>query len=168
MTSSLIGRQAVVVGAGMAGLPAARALADYFEQVVVLERDALPPDATHRAGTPQARHTHGLLGGGQRALGDLFPGFEQDLAAAGAVPLKVGLDLRLEMPGFDPFPQRDLGVVAYAMSRPLIEFTVRQRVQRRANITIRENCRAQDARGVARWCRRFCNPLREQRGGARP
>ena len=142
--STLIGRQAVVVGAGMAGLPAARALADYFEHVVVLERDTLPLDTSHRAGTPQARHTHGLLGGGQRALSDLFPSFEQDLAAAGAVPVKVGLDLRLEMPGFDPFPRRDLGVVAYAMSRPLIEFTARQRLNGHANITIRENCRAQD------------------------
>jgi 2-polyprenyl-6-methoxyphenol hydroxylase-like FAD-dependent oxidoreductase len=110
----------------------------------VLERDALPPGGSHRAGTPQARHTHGLLGGGQRALSDLFPGFEQDLAAAGAVPMRVGLDLRLEMPGFDPFPQRDLGVIAYAMSRPLIEFTTRQRLNRHANITIRENCRAQN------------------------
>ena len=144
MTSTLIGKQAVVVGAGMAGLPAARALADYFEHVVVLERDTLPLDAAQRAGTPQARHTHGLLDGGQRALGDLFPEFEQDLAGAGAVPVRVGLDLRLEMPGFDPFPRRDLGVIAYAMSRPLVEFTVRQRVNRHANITIRENCRAQD------------------------
>jgi 2-polyprenyl-6-methoxyphenol hydroxylase-like FAD-dependent oxidoreductase len=142
--STLIGRQAVVVGAGMAGLPAARALADYFEHVVVLERDTLPLDTSHRAGTPQARHTHGLLGGGQRALSDLFLGFERDLTAAGAVPVNVGLDLRLEMPGFDPFPQRDLGVIAYAMSRPLIEFTARQRLRRHANITIRENCRAQN------------------------
>jgi 2-polyprenyl-6-methoxyphenol hydroxylase-like FAD-dependent oxidoreductase len=83
MTSTLIGRQAVVIGAGMGGLPAARALADYFEQVVVLERDTLPPDAAQRAGTPQARHTHALLAGGQRALGDLFPGFERDLAGRG-------------------------------------------------------------------------------------
>jgi 2-polyprenyl-6-methoxyphenol hydroxylase-like FAD-dependent oxidoreductase len=144
MANTLIGRQAVVVGAGMAGLPAARALADYFEQVVVLERDTLPPDPSPRIGTPQARHTHALLGGGQRALGELFPEFEQDLVVAGAVPVRVGLDLRLEIPGFDPFPRRDLGVIAYAMSRPLVEFTVRQRVKRRANITIRENCRAQD------------------------
>jgi len=144
MTSTLIGRQAVVVGAGMAGLPAARVLADYFEHVLVLERDTLPVDASHRTGTPQARHTHGLLNGGQRALSDLFPDFEQDLAAAGAVAVKVGLELRLEVPGFDPFPQRDLGVTAYAMSRPLIEFIVRQRVRQLANITIREHCRAQD------------------------
>ena len=94
MAMTLIGRHAVVVGAGMAGLPAARALADFFEQVTVVERDTLPPAATHRTGTPQSRHVHALLGGGQRALGELFPGFEQDLAAAGAVPLRVGLEVR--------------------------------------------------------------------------
>jgi 2-polyprenyl-6-methoxyphenol hydroxylase-like FAD-dependent oxidoreductase len=126
----------------MAGLPATRALADFFEEVVVLERDNLPADASYRAGTPQARHTHALLGGGQRALGDLFPGFEQDLAEAGAVPLRVGLGLRLERPGFDPFPQRDLGWDAYWMSRPLIEFIIRQRVRQLTNMTIRERCRA--------------------------
>jgi hypothetical protein len=111
----------------MAGLPAAGVLADFFEHVVVVERDILPLDASHRTGTPQARHTHALLAGGQRALGELFPGFEQDLAGAGAVPLSVGLDLRLERPGYDPFPARDLNLVAKAMSRPLIEFTLRQR-----------------------------------------
>jgi 2-polyprenyl-6-methoxyphenol hydroxylase-like FAD-dependent oxidoreductase len=144
MTSKPIGRQAVVIGAGMGGLPAARALADYFEYVVVLERDALPLEASQRPGTPQARHTHALLAGGQRALGELFPGFEQDLAGAGAVPLRVGLDVRLERPGYDPFPARDLGFVAHAMSRPLVELTVRQRIKEHTNITIREHCRARD------------------------
>ena len=144
MKSTSIGRQAVVVGAGMAGLPAARVLADYFEQVVVLERDALPFDVSHRTGIPQGRHTHALLAGGQRALADLFPGFEQDLTEAGAVPVNAGLNLRLERPGYDPFPARDLGLVVSAMSRPLIELTVRQHVKQRDNITIREHCRALD------------------------
>jgi 2-polyprenyl-6-methoxyphenol hydroxylase-like FAD-dependent oxidoreductase len=144
MTSTLIGKRAAVVGAGMAGLPAARALADYFEHVVVLERDSLPPNAAHRLGTPQAWHTHALLGGGQQALCELFPGLEQDLASAGAVPFTVGLDIRLERPGYDPFPARDLGWVGYAMSRPLVEFILRRRVEQHANITIREHCRARD------------------------
>jgi len=144
MASNLIGGQAVVIGAGMAGLPAAGVLADFFEHVLVVERDILPFDASHRTGTPQARHTHALLAGGHRALGELFPGFERDLTEAGAVPLSVGLDLRLERPGYDPFPARDLGVVAKAMSRPLIEFTLRQRIKQHANITLRESCRAQD------------------------
>jgi 2-polyprenyl-6-methoxyphenol hydroxylase-like FAD-dependent oxidoreductase len=142
MTIVPIGRRAVVIGAGMAGLLAARAFVDFFEEVVVLERDSLRPDASPRTGTPQCRHTHALLMGGQRAISDLFPGFEQELAAAGAVPLKTGLDVRLERPGFDPFPQRDLGLINCAMSRPLIELTVRQRIAQLRNVTIRDRCRA--------------------------
>jgi len=141
MAPTLVGKQAVVVGAGMGGLAAAGALTEHFERVVVLERDTLPLDATHRTGTPQSRHIHGLLAGGQRALGELSPGFEQDLARAGAVPLRVTLDVRIEMPGYDPFPQRDLGFVTYSMSRPLIELVVRRCLERHANITLRPRCR---------------------------
>src|SRR5260370_14524686 len=121
MASTLIGKQAVVIGAGMAGLTAAGALADRCDQVVVLERDPLPSEPAHRAGTPQARHVHALLLSGQRALSELFPGFEQDLARAGAVPLRAGLDVRVERPGYDPFPQRDLGWFRYAASPPPIQ-----------------------------------------------
>jgi 2-polyprenyl-6-methoxyphenol hydroxylase-like FAD-dependent oxidoreductase len=128
----------------MGGLAAAGALAEHFERVVVLERDTLPMDAAHRTGTPQSRHVHGLLAGGQRALGELFPGFEQDLARAGAVPLRVTLDVRIEMPGYDPFPQRDLGFVTYSMSRPLIELVVRRCLERHASITLRPRCRARE------------------------
>jgi len=104
MASTLIGKQAVVIGAGMGGLTAAGALADHFDQVLVLERDTLPSEPAHRAGTPQARHVHGLLLSGQRALGELFPGFEQDLARAGAVPLRAGLDIRVERRGLRSLP----------------------------------------------------------------
>jgi 2-polyprenyl-6-methoxyphenol hydroxylase-like FAD-dependent oxidoreductase len=141
MASTLIGKQAVVIGAGMAGLTAAGALADCFDQVVVLERDTLPSEPVYRAGTPQARHVHALLLSGQRALSELFPGFEQDLAQAGAVPLRVGLDVRMERPGYDPFPQRDLGWSNYAVSRPTIEHIVRRRVESRANTALRQRCR---------------------------
>jgi 2-polyprenyl-6-methoxyphenol hydroxylase-like FAD-dependent oxidoreductase len=144
MASSLIGKQAVVIGAGLGGLTAAGALADRVDQVVVLERDALPLEAEYRAGTPQARHVHGLLLSGQRTLSELFPGFEHDLAGAGAVPLRVGLDVRMERPRYDPFPQRDLGWLSYAVSRPTIERAVRRRVESRANTTLRQRCRVQE------------------------
>lgn len=144
MSSTLIGRQAVVIGAGMGGLTAAGALADRFEQVVVLERDTLPSEPAYRAGTPQARHVHALLLSGQRALSELFPGFDEDLARVGAVPLRAGLDVRSERPGYDPFPQRDLGWFSYAVSRPTIERAVRRRVEGRANITLRQRCRVQE------------------------
>src|SRR5262245_6491964 len=141
MMAELIGRQAAVIGAGMGGLTAARALADHFEHVLVLERDALPGNALDRHGVPQGRHVHALLAGGQRALSELFPGFEANLERAGAVRLRVGLDIRVDRPGYDPFPQRDLGFDAYAMSRPLVELTVRRCVQEHASIDLRQGCR---------------------------
>ena len=144
MASTLIGKQAVVIGAGMAGLTAAGALAERFDRVVVLERDTLPSEPAYRAGTPQARHVHALLLSGQRALSELFPDFEQDLAQAGAVPLRAGLDVRVGRQGYHPFPQRDLGWISYAVSRPTIERAVRARVEGRANTTLRQRCRVQE------------------------
>jgi 2-polyprenyl-6-methoxyphenol hydroxylase-like FAD-dependent oxidoreductase len=140
MMSSPIGKRAVVVGAGMGGLTAAGALADRFEQVLVLERDTLPADAIDRSGIPQGKHVHALLAGGLRALGELFPGFEGELSKAGAVTLRAGLDVRAERPGYDPFPQRDLGFDAFAMSRPLLEWLVRGRVRALPNIELRQDC----------------------------
>jgi hypothetical protein len=103
------GRQAVVIGAGMAGMPAARVLSDYFDQVIVLENDSLPSDAAPRAGTPQSKHAHVLLAGGLQALESLFPGFRQALADAGAQLLRVTLDTLWERPGYESYPMRDLG-----------------------------------------------------------
>ena len=131
-----IGERAVVIGAGMGGLTAAAALSEFFSQVIVLERDKLPAQTAQRPGIPQGRHVHALLGGGQDALEELLPGFDEDLAAAGAVRYQAGLDVRVERPGFDPFPQRDLGWHGYAMSRPLIECVVRQLAVQRANISL--------------------------------
>ena len=141
--SSPIGKQAIVVGAGMGGLTGAAAVAPYFEHVVVLDRDSLPTEPSNRPGTPQARHVHALLAGGLRALAELFSGFEKDLRSAGAVPLRAGLDLRLERPGYDPFPQRDLGFDSYCMSRALVEFLTRARVRDYPNVDIRERSRVE-------------------------
>src|SRR5262245_37152953 len=137
-----IGKQAIVIGAGMGGLSAARAVSAYFEKVVVLERDTLPADPIHRVGTPQAQHVHALLTSGLNALRALFPNFKRDLVRAGAVPLRVALDVRLERPGFNPFPRRDLGWLTYSMSRPLLERTVRRQLDEYPNITLRQRCRA--------------------------
>jgi flavin-dependent dehydrogenase len=64
----LLGPHAIVVGAGIGGLVAAKALSAYFGMVTVLERDALPSEPTARTGTPQARQIHVLLRGGLDAL----------------------------------------------------------------------------------------------------
>jgi 2-polyprenyl-6-methoxyphenol hydroxylase-like FAD-dependent oxidoreductase len=139
-----IGRHAIVIGAGMGGLAAAAALADHFQQVTVLERDALRSDGAPRPGAPQSTQVHGLLGGGQRALCTLLPGFERDLLRAGAVRIRFGLDDRMEIPECAAFPRRDFGWDGYTLTRPLLELTARRRVQQLPNVTLREQCRVLD------------------------
>jgi 2-polyprenyl-6-methoxyphenol hydroxylase-like FAD-dependent oxidoreductase len=141
--SPVLGRQAVVVGAGMAGLATARAVSDFFERVVILENDVLPEGAATRPGTPQCRHAHALLAGGQKALAGLFPEFERELARAGAVPVRVASDFLFQRLNGD-MPARDLGLQIFSMSRPLIEAVVRGCVRRCRNIELRERWRAKE------------------------
>ena len=77
---------AIVIGGSLAGLLAARVLADFYRRVTVVERDTLGAAIECRRGVPQGRHTHGLLAGGRAALEKLFPGISGQLLAAGAVP----------------------------------------------------------------------------------
>lgn len=139
--SGLLGRRAVVVGAGIGGLSMAGALAKYFERVEIFERDSLFPSGGSRSGTPQDRHPHGLLAGGLRALGEIFPGFESDLARAGAVPVQVAQEVQYERPDVGVLPKRDFGLLLLCASRPLIELVLRRRVEAIANIVLRPKCR---------------------------
>lgn len=141
--------RAVVVGAGIGGLTAAAAVARHISRVTILERDSLPSEPMHRLGAPQGRHVHGLLCGGLNALNRLFPGFDIALAAEGAIPVRIGLDARLEQPGYDPFPQRDLGLTGYSMSRPLLEQVVRRFVERNDRIEIRAGCHVREITGTS-------------------
>src|SRR5215813_4496562 len=139
---SHVGKRAVVIGAGVSGLPAAQALANHFEEVIVLERDELPYGAAPRPGTPQGKQAHGLLGGAIKALEELLPEFARDLVQAGAVQVNPGSELLLEYPGLDPFPRREWNWVIYSLTRPLSELTMRRRVQQQRNIMLRGGCRA--------------------------
>ena len=135
--TSYLGERALVVGAGLGGLSAARALSDYFDEVMILDRDDLPDDAIPRPGVPQGKHPHGLLGGGVKALENLFPGFGNELMRAGAEPIDPGFDILSEVPGQDLWPKINLRWRTYSMSRPLIERTLRRQVERIGNIKVR-------------------------------
>ncbi|RCS22553.1 hypothetical protein DUT91_16750 [Phyllobacterium salinisoli] len=117
----------VVIGAGIAGLAAAAALAPFFKEVRLLERDELPKRSAARKSVPQSYQVHGLLSGGFRAMAKLFPDVERDLEALGAVRVDFSADYRLEV-SEQPWMQDRSHLIGYSMSRPLVEHALRQRV----------------------------------------
>lgn len=119
--------QALVLGAGMAGLCAARVLADYFTRVILIERDNLPESPRHRRGVPQGPHIHTLFTSGGQILDELLPGFGDDLLAAGAVETDIGSDFREYVNGGfrADTPNR---IPIYSASRPLLEHVLRRHV----------------------------------------
>ena len=125
-TPLMLGQRAVVLGASLAGLLAARVLSERFAEVVLLERDELPQHAAARKGTPHATHPHGLLARGREVLEALYPGMTSSLVARGGL---LG-DLQREI-AFDVAHRRlargDAGVQGIAVSRLAIEAEVRLR-----------------------------------------
>ncbi|WP_431965922.1 NAD(P)/FAD-dependent oxidoreductase [Actinacidiphila sp. bgisy160] len=87
------GRNAVVIGGGLAGTLAVRALLGHTERITVVERDRYPQRPEFRKGVPQARHLHIFVTAGQEALDELLPGTCAELAAAGARTLEIPRDL---------------------------------------------------------------------------
>jgi 2-polyprenyl-6-methoxyphenol hydroxylase-like FAD-dependent oxidoreductase len=138
-----IGAHAVVLGASMAGLLAARSLSEFYDAVTVVERDPLPdvlPDqGVARRGVPQGRHLHGLLPRGAQVLEELFPGILDELILDGAHYLD-GRDLsrlhyelgghRVVSTGSAP------SVTAYLATRPFLEEHVRARLRTMPNVSL--------------------------------
>ena len=132
---------AIVVGAGIAGLLAARALSDHFSQVTVLDRDELPSAAVPRAGVPQGYHLHALLPRGLQVIEAFFPGISADMQNAGAIPMDTGADIAWLTPqGWGV--QTDTGLIGISSTRNLLEYTIRQRVEAIANVRILQSTEA--------------------------
>jgi 2-polyprenyl-6-methoxyphenol hydroxylase-like FAD-dependent oxidoreductase len=131
--------RAIVIGAGVGGLLAARALADHFTEVVVLDRDALPNAPQPRKNVPQGQHVHALLARGCRILERLFPGIGAELVADGAIRANSEHDLIWHQQGdYHAAPRR--GLTALVQSRPLLEHHIRRRVAALPNVTIVDGC----------------------------
>jgi 2-polyprenyl-6-methoxyphenol hydroxylase-like FAD-dependent oxidoreductase len=137
-----LGQHAVVLGASMGGLLAARVLADFYGSVTVVERDVLPDDPANRRGVPQGRHGHALLGRGSQILAELFPGLLDEVVAAGA-PVLDYTDLSKGFFSFAGHQFMSSGAFRetpplFIPSRPLLEGLVRRRLRETANITFLE------------------------------
>jgi 2-polyprenyl-6-methoxyphenol hydroxylase-like FAD-dependent oxidoreductase len=128
--------QVVVVGGSVAGLLAARALADHAESVVVLERDHLPEGVGPRGRVPQGHHLHLLLSAGLDLLRDWFPGLEEELESLGAVRVD-GTGAWVHQGG--AYRARgDWGRPAVSQTRPLLEHVVRSRVAALPGVTVHD------------------------------
>ena len=140
-----LGEHAVVLGASMAGLAAARALAEFFETVTVVERDVLSDAADHRRGVPQGRQIHGLLLSGAQALEELFPGILDELVEAGAPSMDYRdlSRLHFNMGGHLAVQSGSAeglrALRAYTPSRPFLESHARRRVRAIPNIAFLDN-----------------------------
>ncbi|MEU2076954.1 FAD-dependent monooxygenase [Streptomyces sp. NPDC013489] len=120
-------RHAVVIGGSLAGLLAARVLAEHAERVTVVERDRLPEGPEARAGVPQGRHLHVLIEGGQRAFDALLPGFTDELTALGAPTVGAPEDM-VQWQNGRWFRRTAATTRHYTGPRPQLEWLVRQRV----------------------------------------
>ncbi|WP_158883415.1 FAD-dependent oxidoreductase [Amycolatopsis anabasis] len=133
------GGRAVVLGGGMAGLLAARVLAESFAEVRVVDRDVLTGVTGPRQGVPHGRHAHALLARGQEILADLFPGLTEELVDAGVPVGDLGGDLRWYFNGRQLRPART-GLLSVSSTRPVLEYHVRARVSALPNVRFHEQC----------------------------
>ncbi|MEW2383563.1 FAD-dependent oxidoreductase [Micromonospora sp. NPDC047707] len=119
--------RAVVLGASMAGLFAAKVLAEAYREVVLVDRDRLADGTAPRRGVPQGRHLHGLLARGQRAIEEIFPGFTAELTASGMRSGDLGTRIRWYFDGRRLAPA-ETGLLVVGGWRPGIEALVRRKV----------------------------------------
>jgi 2-polyprenyl-6-methoxyphenol hydroxylase-like FAD-dependent oxidoreductase len=130
---------AVVLGGSIAGLLAARVLAESYPDVTVLDRDELVAGVAARRGTPQARHIHALLARGQQVLEELLPGLTEELVALGAPRGDMLGDARLLFGGHRLARART-GLNVLSVSRPLLEDRVRGRIRALGNVRFAPPC----------------------------
>jgi 2-polyprenyl-6-methoxyphenol hydroxylase-like FAD-dependent oxidoreductase len=134
--------RAVVVGASVAGLSTAAALATRTREVVVVERHCLPLPAPSGSFEPtsiaaQGGFAHVLLAAGAAALERLLPGTTLELIERGGV-LPDLADPRCHWWAAGAVRRRipDLGGVKSISSRALVETVLRERVRALPNVTI--------------------------------
>ena len=135
----------LVIGAGMAGLWTALALAPSGREVVVLERDPPPPeggadaafDNWARRGVGHLRHSHAFLARLRLLIRDQHPQLLEELLAAGCRDLGFEGGLTdIHKRSYTPEPvDRDLAVLT--SRRTTLELIMRRYVARQPNVTIR-------------------------------
>ena len=135
----------VVIGAGMAGLWAALALAPTGRQVTLLDRDPPPPpgdadaafDEWAHRGVTHLRHSHAFLARLRGIIRDEHPALLEALNAAGC--RELGLDGMLTAKHRRRWKPRreDADLVVLTSRRTTLELVIRRYVEAMPNVRIR-------------------------------
>jgi 2-polyprenyl-6-methoxyphenol hydroxylase-like FAD-dependent oxidoreductase len=131
------GTRAVVLGGSIAGLFAARVLADAYDEVVIVDRDKLVGVKGIRRFCPQSHQANGLLARGVQVMEELFPGIVQALIDDTVPTGDLSGSCRWYAQGLRLKQQhgdlQTLGVI-----RPVLEWHIRERVQQIPNVSFVE------------------------------
>ena len=154
--------RALVLGAGIAGMLAATAVARHLDGVTVIDRDRLPDGPVPRPGVPQANHVHALLSGGARAIDALLPGTLDRLWAAGAHRIALPADMIALTPQgwWRRFSEMQFLV---GCSRHLLDWAVRDQALRDDRISVPS---AAEVRGLAGTADRVTGAIVRDRDSA--
>ncbi|MGV0872762.1 FAD-binding oxidoreductase [Mycolicibacterium sp. XJ879] len=118
---------AVVIGGSIAGIAAAKMLTEFFERVIVLEKDDPHRRREGRPGAAQGWHLHHLLTAGRIELERIFPGIIDDMVREGAFDVDMAAQYRIRLGGTWKKPGTgDIQIVC--AGRPLLEWCVRRRL----------------------------------------
>lgn len=123
--------RAVIIGGGIAGLMAAKMLAEFYKEVVIVDKDDFPEQAKNRLGVPQSFQPHRLTPRGRMIMERLFPGLNDELLASGA-PSSLNKIAHFSYSFGSismPIPEKDA-----TFSRALLEWVIRKRVKKMKNV----------------------------------
>ena len=130
---------AIVIGASIAGMCAARVLSDHYAKVTVFERDELPEEPGNRTAVPQGRHVHLLMARGANEFESLFPGILDEMVAAGVPKLANRPDcIHFGAAGHVLGTKTTLRkeFTAYVPSRPHLEWQIRRKALAIPNVEL--------------------------------
>ena len=134
------GQHAVVIGASIAGMCAARVLSDFYDRVTVYERDELPAGPANRTAVPQGRHVHLLMARGAPELESHLPRSARRHGRRRACrSWRTGRTASTSArPDTSSGTTRELRdeFTAYVPSRPHLEWQIRRRATAIANVDI--------------------------------
>lgn len=135
----------VVIGAGIAGLCTALALAGDERRLILVERDGAPPEdgpdeafkSWKRTGVGHLRQSHAFLARLRTLFQAHHPALLEELSASGVRDLPFeGMVTELQRPAYAPTPA-DAELTIITSRRTTLELVMRRYVERLPNVEIR-------------------------------